>query len=95
MINSAVIQLLDVRELEPPEPLTSILTTLERMAVTQALKVLHRREPFPLYPILDDMGYDHRCWMLAEDDYRLYIWRSDQQPLETLCVDDIRSEQLL
>ena len=79
---------LDVSHLEPPEPLTIILATLEQMGVTQTLTVQHRREPFPLYPLLDDLGYQHRCNKIGEDDYRIYIWRSGQQNPASLCDDE-------
>jgi hypothetical protein len=95
VINHAAMLLLDVRDLEPPEPLTAILRALEAMPAKQALKVRHRREPFPLYPLLDDMGYEYRCWMSALDDYRLYIWKSGQHKLKTLCAEDISSERSL
>ncbi len=93
MIKSASIQFLDVRDLEPPEPLTAILATLEQMPAKQALKVRHRREPVPIYSMLDEMGYDHRCWMNAVDEYSIYIWQSAQKDLALLCDADIASEQ--
>tara|TARA_R110002095_G_scaffold14856_3_gene18691 strand:- start:293 stop:580 length:288 start_codon:yes stop_codon:yes gene_type:complete len=93
VISPAALQLLDVRDLEPPEPLTTILSALEVLPAQQALKVRHRREPFPLYPLLDNMGYDHRCSMIGTDDYRIYIWTSGQQQLERLCATAIAAEQ--
>lgn len=90
---SPALQLLDVSDLEPPEPLTVILSALQALPAQQALKVRHRREPFPLYPLLDDLGYEHRCSMLGADDYRIYIWTSGQQALERLCASEIAAEQ--
>lgn len=93
MINPASLQYLDVRELEPPEPLTAILSALQTLPAQQALKVRHRREPLPLYPLLHELGYDHRCAMLGSDDYRIYIWTSGQRTLERLCATEIAAEQ--
>lgn len=45
--------MLDVRGLEPPEPLEQILEALSQLASDQHLCVLIDREPHPLYRILD------------------------------------------
>jgi uncharacterized protein (DUF2249 family) len=50
---------LDVRGLEPPEPMVKILEALERLAPGELLEVLHERRPMLLYPQLDDRGFIH------------------------------------
>ena len=32
------------------------------------------REPFPLYPMLDDLGYEHLCIQIATEVFLIYIW---------------------
>jgi tRNA 2-thiouridine synthesizing protein A len=51
--------ILDVRGLEPPEPLVRILEALERLRPGERLEVLHERRPMFLYPQLDERGFAH------------------------------------
>lgn len=53
---------LDVRGLEPPEPMRLVLATLERPDALP-LTVVHHREPVLLYPRLAERGL---CWTTAQ-----------------------------
>ncbi|MBI4425458.1 MAG: DUF2249 domain-containing protein [Elusimicrobia bacterium] len=66
---------LDVCGLEPPEPLVAILSRLNALAPEDVLVVRHFREPIPLYPYLEEGGYEHATQKLAEGEYRVRIWR--------------------
>lgn len=68
---------LDVRQLEPPQPLERILDALADMPADARLRVLHRREPFPLYDLLRRMGYG---WSTQGTDERfeILIWSLNQ-----------------
>ena len=48
---------LDVRGLEPPEPMVQILERLDTLRPGQRLVVLHERRPMLLYPQLDERGF--------------------------------------
>jgi len=50
---------LDVRGLGPPEPMVRIMGAVETLQPGEALCVAIHREPFPLYAILAEQGYDH------------------------------------
>lgn len=50
---------IDLRGLEPPEPMVAILQTLESGEVDTALIAYLDREPIFLYPELDDRGWSH------------------------------------
>jgi uncharacterized protein (DUF2249 family) len=50
---------LDVRGLEPPEPMVRVLKALDRLAPGQRLEVRHSRRPALLYPQLEDRGFVH------------------------------------
>ena len=50
---------LDVRGLEPPEPMVQILERLDVLRPGQRLVVLHERRPMLLYPQLDERGFLH------------------------------------
>lgn len=57
---------LDVRGLEPPEPLERVLEAISAMAKGDLVLMLIDRQPFPLYRILDRNGFTHET--LARDD---------------------------
>ena len=67
--------LLDVRDLEPPEPLTHTLEALAVLPEGERLRVLLRREPFPLYGILQRENYNYTTEFTAEGDCAVLIWR--------------------
>lgn len=50
---------LDVRGLEPPEPMVRALQALDQLAPGQRLEMRHHRRPTLLYPQLEDMGFVH------------------------------------
>jgi uncharacterized protein (DUF2249 family) len=51
---------LDVRGLEPPQPMVAVLERLEVLAPGETLTVVHDRRPTFLYPQLDARGFTHR-----------------------------------
>ena len=65
---------LDVRDLEPPEPMQHALAALDLPKPGEQLRMLHHREPFPLYTMLRERGYTYRTTQLAEDNYEVLIW---------------------
>ena len=50
---------LDVRDLEPPQPMVLVLERLETLARGETLEILHDRRPLFLYPQLDARGFTH------------------------------------
>jgi hypothetical protein len=50
---------IDLRGLEPPEPMVAILQMLDRGEVESVLIAHFDREPIFLYPELDDRGWTH------------------------------------
>lgn len=51
--------ILNVSELEAPEPMRLILNALTQLQSGQFLLVQHRQEPVPLYPKLTAMGFEY------------------------------------
>ncbi len=66
---------LDVRELEPCEPLERALQSSAELTAGQYLHMLHRREPHLLYPILSERGFLWRTVADSECRFHIYIWR--------------------
>ena len=80
-------RVLNVSKLEPPEPMEKILDATEILAPGQYLRVLHNREPFPLYSILEESGFKHRIQEGQETLFEIFIWRrGDSNAEEVVCA---------
>ena len=66
---------LDVSMLEPCEPMERVLEAISQLEKGDFLKVLHRREPRLLYPLLEKLGYAWYCEQQAEVRFIILIWR--------------------
>lgn len=66
---------LDVRDLMPPEPMHRVLIALDELGSDEQLRVVHHREPFPLYAMLRERGFSHRTTQLADGCFEILIWR--------------------
>jgi TusA-related sulfurtransferase len=64
---------LDVRGLEPPVPMEQALDRIAHMAPRQTLRLLIHRQPYPLYELLDAMGYIHHTEAQVGGDYVVVI----------------------
>jgi hypothetical protein len=69
---------IDVRGLEPPEPMLAILREIERPDGPSALTVHHEREPVFLYPELAERAWRHKLIAGDPGEVRLYLWRGDR-----------------
>lgn len=67
-------RLVDARWLAPPEPLELTLAALEALGDGEQLRLLIHREPFMLYPILDEWKYGHQTEAKDDGSYEILIW---------------------
>ena len=65
--------LIDGRWLMPPEPMEKVLLALDLLRPGQRLRFLLHREPYPLYGILENMGYSHRTHLLPDGGFEILI----------------------
>ena len=65
----------DVRDLEPPEPMVKILETLTKVDGKTVLVVHHHREPVLLYPILKERGYTAISNEINDSYYKIIIMK--------------------
>lgn len=79
----------DVHELQPPEPMHKILDALDQLIDGQYLKVIHRMQPFPLYDILLDNGFKYKVTDGSISAFDIYIWRSKDKAVEQHIQDII------
>jgi hypothetical protein len=68
-------RLLDVRDLEPPEPLERVLAEMETLGRRQRIRMLHRRDPYMLYPILEREHFAHETSITDDGEFHILIWR--------------------
>jgi uncharacterized protein (DUF2249 family) len=66
---------LDVRDLEPPQPMVLVLEQLGTLQPGETLEVLHDRRPLFLYPQLDARGFVHETDEPAQGLVRIRIRR--------------------
>lgn len=65
---------LDIRGMQPPEPLERVLATIADFRPGDTLKLLSDFEPRPLYRILERDGFQHRAEASAEAACEVTIW---------------------
>ncbi len=66
---------IDVRGLEPPQPLLRIFEILENLKGDESLYIIHERKPVHLYPKLKDAGYKFLTEETSEDLYTIKVWK--------------------
>jgi uncharacterized protein (DUF2249 family) len=68
---------LDIRNMEPPEPLERVLGTIADFRDGDTLKILSDFEPLPLYRILDRDGFRHHLDTDGEAPCEITVWSAD------------------
>jgi len=68
---------LDVRNLEPPQPMVKVAQALESLKEGEVLEVLGSRPFTHLLPRLKELGYDYEL-KETEEGYLPSIWRSSK-----------------
>jgi TusA-related sulfurtransferase len=69
--------IVDARGLEPPEPLERVVEALDRLKPGQRLLLLLEREPYLLYHILEENGYEHSTRISEEGTFYIEIRARD------------------
>ncbi len=66
---------IDVRELQMPQPMHTILDALDRLPAETALFVYHKRIPVFLLPELSERQFDYRIREIRDGEVNLLIYR--------------------
>ena len=66
---------LDVSELEPCEPLERTLDSVGVLTPGHTLRVIHRRDPKLLYPLLQEMGFAWYCREGGPSRFEIFVWK--------------------
>jgi uncharacterized protein (DUF2249 family) len=67
---------LDVRGLEPPQPMERVLTALSALGPEERLLMIIDRQPRPLYRILQNNGYAYAETFKPEGIFEILIWQT-------------------
>jgi len=68
--------LLDVRDMELPEPLLRALPELESLLPGDYIRMLSHRDPLLLYSMLEAQGFGYKRRKDASGIYEILIWRA-------------------
>jgi uncharacterized protein (DUF2249 family) len=68
-------QTIDVRELEMPKPMLTILEAVEKLPSETALFVYHKRIPVFLLPELKERKFDYRIKEISDNEVHLLIFK--------------------
>ena len=66
----------DVRELEMPQPMLTILSELDKLYEDEALHVYHKRIPVFLLPELTDRKFEYRIKEISDGNVHLLIYKN-------------------
>lgn len=72
--------LLDCRELQPPEPLTLVVSNLNKLSEWSYIKMLHRIEPTPLLNMLKLNGCEYIIKNI-DSEVIIYIYNRDSKDI--------------
>jgi hypothetical protein len=74
--------LLDAREFDHPVPLEMAITAFKKLSGDEAIHMIHRREPIPMFEIITKNGGRYLSVREREDLWHIYITRSATVQLE-------------
>lgn len=74
--------LLDVRNMELPEPLLRALAELESLAPGDYLHILSHRDPVLLYPMLKSQDFSYTRQQDRGGIYEILVWRTGDAAAE-------------
>ncbi|MCW8956326.1 MAG: DUF2249 domain-containing protein [Gammaproteobacteria bacterium] len=76
--------ILDVHDLQPPEPMQQALDALDKLMPGEYLRMIHRMQPFPLFNILAENNFRYLVKPGAKG-FDIFIWKiSDKDSEHTI-----------
>ena len=71
------LQIIDCRNLFPPEPMERILEAVETLGKDQAILMIHHKRPRLLYAKLEERQCDSETKILEDGSVQVLIWKKD------------------
>lgn len=78
---------LDARGWEPPQPMVRVLELVERLPRGRKIVMRLHCEPRPLFRILTNDGFDHRCRFVPEGYFEITIWHAADTGAASAALD--------
>lgn len=66
-------RVVDARGLEPPQPMMRVMEALDELPAGDTLTLLIDREPYPLYRLLANNGFDHDTELTPDGCFNVRI----------------------
>ena len=73
------VKIIDCSNLFPPEPMEVILEAVELLKADEAILMLHRKEPLPLYKKLEERHCRFEVKIINQDSVQILIWKIDNE----------------
>ncbi len=70
------LDIIDCREMFPPEPMEHVLEAVESLSDNGAILMVHRKEPIPLYPKLEERNCSYETKISDDGSVHVLIWKS-------------------
>ena len=88
---------LDVSELEPCEPLERTLESVRSLAPGHTLRVIHRRDPKLLYPLLEELGFAWTTRVGGRNaaQFEIFIWKRGDAVAESSVAARVGKDSLV
>ena len=74
--------LIEVYELQAPQPMELVLDALDTLQPGEHIKMIHRMQPFPLFKILDENGFRYKVKDSDISAFDIYIWHAKDKDTE-------------
>ncbi|HEX5637925.1 MAG: DUF2249 domain-containing protein [Gammaproteobacteria bacterium] len=71
--------ILDVHDMQPPAPMEVAMDALQKLKDGEYIKMIHRMQPFPLYNILYDNGFQYKVITGTTSAFDIYIWKANDK----------------
>jgi len=71
--------IIDCRDMFPPEPMERVLEAVHTLQDNEAVLMVHRREPFPLYKRLEEKECDFETKQFDDGGVQILIWKRSHE----------------
>lgn len=78
-------RLIDVSELEPPEPFEAVLQLIGEIQDGEYVRMLHRKQPLPLIQLLKEQGFECIIQSGQQTRWEIVIWNKQDKPVNEFC----------
>ena len=78
-------QLIDVSELEPPEPFEAVLKLIDKIGAGEYIRMIHRKQPLPLIELLESRGFECAIKQGTKSEWDIIIWHKSDKLVNDFC----------